>query len=76
MYKTLQSTFGPCRGTRLRLWGLWQESKTLELLWLLQEGYEVALFEGLNGEHSSKAQLLLGVPAEMPHWNAVLQALA
>lgn len=36
----------------------------------------MALFEGLNGEHSSKAQLLLGVPAEVPHWTAVLHALS
>ena len=41
----------------------------------VQEGYEVAVFEGLNGMHSAKAQLLLGVPAENPEWAAVLQTL-
>lgn len=36
----------------------------------------MALFEGLNGTHSSKAQLLLGVPSENPDWAAVMQPLS
>jgi len=33
-----------------------------------QVGYRVAVYEGLNSQHSAKAQLLLGVPSEREEW--------
>ena len=47
----------------------------MEIIWRTQEGYEVALFEGLNSMHSSKTQLLLGVPSENSDWSTVLQIM-
>jgi hypothetical protein len=34
----------------------------------MQAGYRVAIYEGLNSQHSAKAQLLLGVPSEREEW--------
>ena len=35
----------------------------------------MAIFEGLNGVHSAKSQLLLGEPAEVPDWTAIMRTL-
>ena len=43
-----------------------QASRLVPLRW--QVGYRVAVYEGLNSQHSAKAQLLLGVPSDREEW--------